>query len=111
MRQKRDFKFIEKQQEGRQETQQEVVVDDGIINISKNDLINKDELEREKTRNVSRAEFQKEQMETLGRMMPNKNDRSKNNIRALAFDISGTLEADRAKTQKNFINAKKKYGW
>ena len=84
---------------------------DGIININKSELINKEDYEREKIRQLSRAEFQQERYERMNRLMPNKNDRSKNNIRSLAFDISGSLEQDRIQSQKTFNNAKKKYGW
>ena len=84
---------------------------DGIININKSELINKEDYEREKIRQLSRAEFQQERYERMNRLMPNKNDRSKNNIRSLAFDISGSLEQERIQSQKTFNNAKKKYGW
>lgn len=112
LRQNRDFKFIDKLESTKPDTQPEQEeIDDGVITIKKSELVNKEDYEREKMRQVSRAEFQAEQMQTLNRMMPNKDDRAKNNLRALAFDISGTIEQDRIKSQKSFMNAKKKYGW
>ena len=85
--------------------------DDGIININKSELVNKEDYEREKMRQLSRAEFQQERLARMNRLMPNKNDRSKNNLRSLAYDMSGTLEQERIQSQKTFKNDKKKYGW
>ena len=112
LRQNREFKFIDNKgtkKENNEDYNSEG--DDGVIDISKSELINKNDYEREQLRQASRADFIKEQHEMLARMMPNKDDRSKNNIRSLAFDISGNLEKDLATSQRTFRNSRKKYGW
>ena len=83
-----------------------------LAEVKKSDItLNKDQFAREKIKEVSRAQFQQEKEERIRRMMPNKNDRSKNNLRSLAFDISGNLEQERIQSQKTFANSRRKYGW
>lgn len=112
LRQNKEFQIIDKSLTADKQKIEEVMQrNDGIIDISLSDLASKTDYEREKMRQVSRAEFQQERNERLSRMMPNKNDRSKNNLRSLAFDISGTIEQERIQSQKTFQNFRKKYGW
>ena len=111
LHQNREIQFAERTKISSKTHDYELQQDDGIITINKSELVNKEDYEREKMRQLSRAEFQQERIERMSRLMPNKNDRSKNNLRSLAFDISGTLEQDRIQSQKTFQNAKKKYGW
>jgi hypothetical protein len=114
LRLNREIEFVDplaRNQHVIENTEQEEDEDDGVLTVNRNEQINKDDYEREKLRQVSRSEFIQEQHERMARMQPSKDDKSKNNLRSLAFDCSGTLEADRATNQKNFVNAKKKYGW
>lgn len=114
LRQKRDVQFVDgastKQRKKRDEEDDEVE-GDNFITINRSELVNREDYEREKIRQLSRSDFQQQRLERLSRMMPNKQDRAKNNIRALAFDVSGTLEQDRIRAQKSQANARKKYGW
>ncbi|CAI2377760.1 unnamed protein product [Moneuplotes crassus] len=112
LRQNKEFKFVEHKDEKKPNNEDyKSDSDDGVTEIKKSELVNREDYEREKLRQHSRADYIKQQHERMARMMPNKDDKSKNNIRALAFDISGTIEADRSTSQKNFINARRKYGW
>ena len=112
LRQNKEIKFVESSVNNKQKHEEEDDdEDDGIITINKSQLVNREDYEREKLKQHSRADMIREQNERLARMMPNKNDRSKNNIRALAYDISGTIEQERATSQKTFKNSRRKYGW
>lgn len=107
----KDFKFVESGDNKRNQKQEARSDNDGMITVNRSELIDKVEYEREKIRQVSRAEFEQERNDRMNRMMPNKDDKSKNNLRALAFDVSGNLEKDMIKSQKTFQNSRKKYGW
>lgn len=112
LRQKRDFQFVDPSENLKnKEADVEKEEDDGMITINRSDLINKDDYEREKLRQASRADFVQEQQQRVARLMPNRDDKQKNNLRSLVFDTSGNLEQDRATSQKTFQNSRKKYGW
>jgi hypothetical protein len=111
LRRNKEFEFIEVDNKNRHIDEGGEEEDDGIITVKRSELVDREEYEREKIRQVSRAEFEQERYQRMMKMMPNKNDRSKNNIRALAFDVSGNMEQDRIKSQKTFQNSRKKYGW
>eukprot|EP00343_Euplotes_focardii_P001717 CAMPEP_0205803716 /NCGR_PEP_ID=MMETSP0205-20121125/6448_1 /ASSEMBLY_ACC=CAM_ASM_000278 /TAXON_ID=36767 /ORGANISM="Euplotes focardii, Strain TN1" /LENGTH=231 /DNA_ID=CAMNT_0053072229 /DNA_START=32 /DNA_END=724 /DNA_ORIENTATION=+ len=112
LRQNKEFKFVDpKEIQSSKPKEEEEEEDDGIINVNKSQLVNKKDYEREKLMQASRADFIREQHEQMSRLMPNKDDRSKNNIRALAYDMSGNLESDRAESQKTFADSRRKYGW
>ena len=78
LKQNKNIEFVDKTPKFSKQTEENDEEDDGVITVNRSELVNKDDYEREKLRQVSRAEFDQEKRERMARMMPTKNDRAKN---------------------------------